>query len=681
MKTLSLPIALATMLALGGPLRAEESGGPPPGIDERTEGMVRMEGFVDLYWDQGTGHLFLEIGRFGEEMLYQVSLASGLGSNSIGLDRGQLGGTHLLRAERVGPRVLLVERNFGFRALSDNPDEVRAVEEAFTPSVFWGFEVEAESDGRVLVDATDFFLRDTHRASQRINQADEGDFALDASRSVFHLPRTRSFPKNSEVETLLTFTSSKPGRLVRSVAANPRAVTVRQHHSFVELPDDGYTSRVSDPRIGTLDLRFFDYASPIDQPLDKRWALRHRLQKKDPAAERSEAVEPIVYYLDRGVPEPIRSALLEGASWWNEAFEAAGFVDAFRVEMLPEGADPMDLRYNVIHWTHRSTRGWSYGTSVVDPRTGEILKGNVNLGSLRLRQDHLIGTGLAPAPHAACSVSATPGFAYLARATGADPVEMALARVRQLSAHEVGHTLGFPHNYIASTYERGSVMDYPAPLVGIKEKRLDLSGAYATGIGAYDAHAVNWLYREIPSGTDEATALDAIVKDGEERGLRYVDHVDNAFAGAAHEYASVWDNGADLVDELERVLEVRRLGLEGFSASSLPADAPRGDLQRVLLPLYLHHRYQLNAAVQSLGGADYRYALAGDNAPAVIPVSPEKQRRALDLVLRTLDVDFLALPDGVLELLSPGHPTATAAGQAASESSDSRARPASCSTP
>lgn len=662
MKTLASPFVLATVLALAVPLGADEAAGPPPGIEERTEGMVRMEGFIDLYWDEATGHLLLEIDRFGEEMLYQVSLASGLGSNPIGLDRGQLGRTRLLRAERIGPRVLLIERNLGFRALSANPDEVRAVEEAFTPSVFWGFEVEAETGGRVLVDATEFFLRDTHRASRRMNDADEGEFALDSTRSVFHLPRTRAFPKNSEVETLLTFTSSKPGPLVRSVAANPEAVTVRQHHSFVELPEDGYTPRVADPRIGTLDFRFFDYATPIDRPLDVRWALRHRLQKKDPAAERSEPVEPIVYFLDRGVPEPIRSALREGASWWNEAFEAAGFVDAFRVERLPEGADPMDLRYNVIHWTHRSTRGWSYGTSVVDPRTGEILKGNVNLGSLRLRQDHLIGSGLAPSPGAACSFSANPGFAYLARATGADPVEMALARVRQLSAHEVGHTLGFPHNYIASSYERGSVMDYPAPLVRIEEGRLDLSNAYGTGIGAYDAHALNWLYREFLPGTDETVALDAILKDGEERGLRYVDHVDNTFAGAAHEHASVWDNGADLVEELERVLEVRRLGLESFSAAALPADAPRGDLERVLLPLYLHHRYQLNAAVQSLGGADYHYALVDDTEPAVIPVPPDKQRRALELVLRTLDADFLALPERLLELLSPLTPFNDVAG-------------------
>jgi hypothetical protein len=622
--------------------------------------MTHMEGFLVLHWDEATGHLFLEIDRFGEELLYQVSLASGLGSNPIGLDRGRIGDTRVLRAERVGPRVLLVERNYRFRARSSNPDEVRAVEEAFTPSVYWGFEVEAETGGRVLVDATDFFLRDANRSARQIEQAGQGEFQLEGSRSVFHLPRTRSFPKNTEVETLLTFTSSRPGPLVRSVAANPAAVTLRQHHSFIELPDGDYTPREIDPRIGVNPLTFADYATPIDRPLKVQWAVRHRLKKKDPTAQRSEAVEPLVYYLDRGVPEPIRSALLEGASWWNGAFEAAGFVDAFRVEMLPEGADPMDLRYNVIHWTHRSTRGWSYGYSVVDPRTGEILKGNVNLGSLRLRQDVLIGQGLAPSfasGPSACGMSAGPGFAYLAAATGSDPVEMALARVRQLSAHEVGHTLGFPHNYIASTYGgRASVMDYPAPLVGITGGELDLSDAYARGIGVYDELAVRWLYGDFPPGSDEKAALAAIVEEGLREGLRFVGHVDNAFVGAGHPYASVWDNGADLVEELAQVMEVRRLGLEGFGPAAARPGRLLAELESVLVPLYLHHRYQLGAALQSLGGADYTYAVRGDGQVPMKIVPAARQRRALELVLETLSPDFLVLPERILELLPPRTP-------------------------
>ncbi len=637
-----------------------------PSIAERVKGMQRLAGFFDLYWDAVAGKLFWEIDRWEDEFLYQVSLSTGLGSNPVGLDRGQLGGTYILEARRVGPTVLLVEPNYAYRARTNNPDEVRAVEEAFAPSTHWGFEVEAQSGDRVLVDATDFFLRDAHGVALRLEDRGQGDFKLDRSRSVFHLPRTKSFPLNTEVETWLTFTSARPGSLVRSTAASGSAVTVRVHHSLVSLPDDGYRSRAMDPRVGAFGIRFHDYATPIDQELEVRWASRHRLEKKDPAAERSEPVEPIVYYLDRGVPEPIRSALLEGAAWWNEAFEASGYIDAFRVEMLPEDADPMDLRYNMIHWTHRSTRGWSYGSTVVDPRTGEILKGNVNLGSLRLRQDHLLGTGLV-APYASaaepfdpeigvCDLAGGPSFDYLPQvAEGADPVEMALARIRQLSAHEVGHTLGLSHNYIASTYAgRASVMDYPAPLVRIgADGRLDLSDAYAVGAGEYDKFAVAWLYSDFADGVDEEAALEEIIRDGLRRGIRFLTDQDARPPGAAHPLAALWDNGSDPVAALEHEIEVRRIGLASFGERAIRPGAPLASLEEVLVPLYLHHRYQLEATAHSLGGADYSFALRGDGQVPIEIVPGDRQRAALAAMLRTLEPEFLAIPERILELIPP----------------------------
>ena len=629
-----------------------------PSIEEKTRGTTRLEGFFDLYWDSGAGKLYLEIDLWQTEFLYQVSLASGLGSNPVGLDRGQLGGTYVVKAERVGPTVLLIEPNYNYRARSTNPDEVRAVTDAFAPSVHWGFTAIAETGTSVLVDATDFFLRDTHRAALRMEEAGQGSYQLDKTRSVFYLPRTKAFPKNTEVETLLTFTSLKPGPLVTSVAASGDAVTLREHHSFVELPGGGYVPRELDPRIGVFGPSFYDYATPIDRSLAIHFVARHRLKKKNPAAERSEPVAPIIYYIDRGAPEPIRSALIDGASWWNQAFEAAGFVNAFRVEVLPEGADPMDIRYNMIHWTHRSTRGWSYGGAVMDPRTGEILKGNVNLGSLRLRQDYMIAQGLTPPfPQglSGCGASFAPGFEYLAElADGGDPVAMSLARVRQLSAHEVGHTLGFPHNYIASTYGRASVMDYPAPFVRITpDGKLDLKDAYAAGIGEYDKLAVNWLHREFPSGTDEKAGLNRIAEDGLKRGLRFMDHIDNAFVGAGHSLASVWDNGGDLVSELKREIEVRRIGLRSFGPQVIRPGEPMSDLERVFVPLYLHHRFQLNAAVQSLGGADYTYALRGDGQVPIRILPGAKQREALEAVLATLSVDFLAVPEKIVQMIPP----------------------------
>ncbi len=659
-------VMLGLLLAGGaggafGQASSEESRSPSiPSIEDKTRDMIHLEGFFDLYWDDSTGKLFWELDQWdNDQFLYQVSLASGLGSNPVGLDRGQLGRTHVLEPRRVGPTVLLVEPNYRYRARSNNPDEVRAVQDAFAPSTHWGFEVVAESGTRVLVDGTDFFLRDAHGIAKTLEDAGQGSFQLDRSRSVIHLPRTKAFPLNTEIETLLTFTSTRPGELVRSTAASGDAVTLRVRYSLVRLPRGGYEPRRADPRVGAFGVSFKDYATPIDEKLDVMWVARHRLQKKDPTAAISEAIEPLVYYLDRGAPEPIRSALLRGAYWWDAAFDEAGFVDAFRVELLPADADPMDLRYNMIHWTHRSTRGWSYGGSVVDPRTGEILKGNVNLGSLRLRQDYLLGKGLSPTSGSGlggCGLGGGPTFEYLVQVGSQnDPVEMALARVRQLSAHEVGHTLGLAHNYIASTYAgRASVMDYPAPLVEITpDGRLDLSNAYGVGVGEYDKFAVKWLYSDFAPGTDEQTALEAIVKDGLDRKIRFITDRDARPAGAAHSLASLWDNGADPIEMLRHEIQVRRIGLEAFGPEAIRLDDPMSSLEKVLVPLYLHHRYQLEAVMHSIGGADYNYALRGDGQMAITMVPGQAQREALDVVLSTLDPVFLAIPERVLRMIPP----------------------------
>jgi hypothetical protein len=493
----------------------------------------------------------------------------------------------------------------------------------------------------------------------------QGTFTLDRARSAIHLDATRSFPENTEVEAILTFTSRNPGSLVQGVAATGGAVTLRQHHSLIRLPGPGFETRIADPRVGVNGPTLYDYATPIDADLRVRLSARHRLERSDVDAERSTAVEPIVYYVDPGTPEPVRSALVEGAAWWNDAFEEAGFIDGFQVRVLPEGIDPQDIRYNMIHWTHRRTRGYSYGNTVIDPRTGEIIRGVVNLGSLRLRQDYLHGQGMIPPFPAGISApeqdgslgefADAPAYEYLAQvAPRSDAVEMALDRVRQLSAHEVGHTIGFPHNYMASAYGRESVMDYPAPYVQIDSRGdIDLSNAYVQRIGEYDKLSVNWLYREFPAGTDETAALAAIAQDGVRRGLIYMGHSNNNFIVAGHQFASVWDNGSNLVDHLQLEIDVREIGLRNFGTDVLRSGQPLSDLELVLLPLYMHHRFQLRAAVQTLGGADYRYALKGDGQTPLTIIPGAEQRRALDIVLSTLDVDFLALSPSVLELLPP----------------------------
>jgi Met-zincin/Domain of unknown function (DUF5117) len=650
-----------------------------PSIDQKTEGMRKIAGFFNLYWDDGSGHLYWELGDMGQEFLYVISMGSGLGSNPIGIDRGQVRGSHVIRPMRVGPRVLFFEPNYAFMASSPNATERDAVRDAFAPAIQWGFDIVAQSGGHVLVDGTDFFLRDARNVTSQIQRSGQGTFKLDKSRSALYMASTKSFPENTEVEAILTFTSDNPGRLVRGVAADAGAITLREHHSFVKLPDDGYQTRIADPRIGVNGPNMYDYAKPIDQDMHIRLVARHRLQKKDPNAARSEAVEPIVYYVDAGTPEPVRSALVEGAGWWNQAFEAAGYINAFQVKVLPDSVDSQDVRYNMIHWTHRRTRGYSYGNSIVDPRTGEIIRGVVNLGSLRLKQDYLHGEGLvAPFPSGISSdgggsvfdgrandswddglgsadMSAAPDFEYLAQvAPNSDALEMALARVRQLGAHEVGHTLGFPHNYIASSYGRESVMDYPAPLIQIDSNgNLDLSNAYIRRIGEYDKLAVNYLYRQFAPGRDEAQALDSIVRWGMDRGLRYMGHTDNVFYGAGHPLAGVWDNGANMVDQLQLEIRVRQIGLDRFGTDVIRPGEPLSRLEYVLLPLYMHHRFQLRSAVESLGGADYRNPVRGDGQTPFTIVPGAEQRRALDVALSTLTPDFLALPRRIVEMIPP----------------------------
>lgn len=664
-------IALFILLLTLAPASAQGERQGRKSFAELTRGLQKLDGYFPLYWDAEGGKLLLEIPRFDSDFLYQVSLPTGVGSNPLGLDRGQLGGTRVVHFERVGPKVLLVEPPQRFRAITADAAERRAVAESFAHSVIWGFKVEAAEGARVLVDATAFFLRDAHGVAERLRESNQGQYKLDESRSAFYLPRTKAFPKNTEVETTLTLTTDvRPGALVRETVPNPQAVTVRQHHSLVELPDGNYKPRKLDPRVGVNAVEFYDYASPFNGPLEKRWIVRHRLEKRNPQAAVSEAVKPIVYYVDSGAPEPIRSALVEGASWWAQAFEAAGFRDAFQVKILPPDVDPMDVRYHVINWVHRSTRGWAYGSGVIDPRTGEIIKGVVTLDSQRIRQDSLIGTGLVPVFGDAtrgmgsnwlgCEMGAVSDDAeYLAPLDPAsDPVRMSLARIRQLSAHEVGHTLGLAHNFAASTYGRASVMDYPAPLVEIKDGRLDLSNAYSVGIGTYDKFAITYAYAQFAAGADEAAELEKVLSEGMRAGMLFISDDDARPAGAAHPLASLWDNGADPVASLRHEMEVRRIALRQFGLANVPAGTPLSLLEAKFLPLYLHHRYQLQAAVKSVGGLYYTYAVktaAGGPSPAEVQqiVPAARQRDALAAVLDTLKVEELAVPPRILQLIPP----------------------------
>jgi hypothetical protein len=632
--------------------------------------MRKIDGYFPLYWDERTGSLFLEIPRFDNDFLYAGGLAAGLGSNDIGLDRGQEGQGHVVSFERIGPKVLLVQGNESFRSSSSNPAERRSVEDSFAKSVLWGFTVAAESNGHVLVDASDFFLRDGQGAGNALRP---GTYRVDRTRSAFYLERTKAFPKNSEIEVTLTFANEAVGGrggggagpaqgppaigagagggaaggrggglfsgTVASVTPVAEAVTLREHYSLVELPDGNYTPRLDDPRAGYGGLEYVDYSTPIGEPMVKRYLHRHRIEKKDPNAEISEPVKPIQYWVDPGAPEDVKKALVEGASWWNQAFEAAGFKNGFQVAVLPDGVDPMDIRYNMINWVHRSTRGWSTGGTVSDPRTGEIIKGTVTLGSLRDRQDYMIFEGLL-SPYT--NGTEKPDILY----------QMALARIRQLAAHEVGHTLGLGHNYYDSTKGWISVMDYPHPQEELRaDGSLDISHAYPARIGDWDKVSINYGYRQLPKG-DEAAALGKILDDAWAQDLRYLTNQDLD----AHPRVDQWSNGVNQADELTRIMKIRRAALDKLGEHTIRNGAPMATIEEPLVPIFMYHRYTVESASHMVAGQDYIYAMRGDGRTPVKWAPAADQRKALEALSVTLKPSELTVPKQILDAIPPRPP-------------------------
>ncbi len=608
---------------------------------EGKKDLQSFEGYFNFHYSPSEDKIYLEVNQLETEFLYTHFLASGLGSNDIGLDRGQIGDGVVVKFIKSGNKLLLLQPNQNFRAITENELEKKSVEEAFAKSVLFGFPIKETKGETYIIDLTPFLLQDAHHVAYRLKKAKEGTYKLDKTRSTLWLENTKAFPKNVEFEALLTFVGEPTGKNLVSVAPDVTAITVVQHHSFVELPDNKYQPRVFDPRSGSYDMAYMDYATPIWEPIKKRFIYRHRLEKKHPEAEISEAVEPIIYYLDPGTPEPVRSALLEGASWWNEAFEAIGYKNGFQIKMLPEDADPLDLRYNVIQWVHRSTRGWSYGGSISDPRTGEIIKGHVSLGSLRIRQDFLIAQALINQPFA----ERDDNYQQM--------LEMALARIRQLAAHEVGHTLGFSHNFAASTTGRSSVMDYPHPMLKLEKGKVVFTDAYDTGIGDWDKVTVAYSYSDIPKGKDEKTYLNSILDKAFKSGLQYITDADARPQGSAHVKAHLWDNGKNATEELENILAIRKQAIANFSVDNIRNGEPYSVLEDVFVPLYFYHRYQTDAAVKLIGGLDYNYAVKGSDGLVVEVVSKEKQEQALTSVLKTLEPKTLLIPEDKLKLFPP----------------------------
>ena len=632
---LSLLIFFSMTLCIGYGQRKRKSISPPPPPPVSVFSVGKeYKGFFDFSYNDDTGSLHLKVDKNNQvdkPFLYVNGLSAGIGSNDIGLDRGQLGNERVVHFSKMGDKLMLVQPNLDYRSTSDNPLEQASITQAFAQSVLFGFSIVEATADYYIIDMTSFLMQDAHGVAQRLKSSKQGNYSVDKSRSAISLGRTKNFPDNSEFDVLLTFSGNPQGGLIRSVTPSANSVSVHQHHSFVKLPDVPFKTRKFDPRSGAIPFSYNDYSTPVNESTRKVFTLRHRLEKKDPNAPMSEAVEPIVYYLDNGTPEPVRSALLEGGAWWNQAFEAAGYSNAFQLKILPDDADPMDVRYNVIQWVHRSTRGWSYGASVVDPRSGEILKGHVSLGSLRIRQDFMIAQALTDAPYANGKTDDSPMLA------------LALARIRQLSAHEIGHTLGFAHNFAASVKDRASVMDYPHPTLELEDGMIRYDDAYAIGIGDWDKVSVKYAYSDFPEGVNETQALNSILEKSSAEGHRFISDRDARPIGGAHPYAHLWDNGTTAVEEYENLLSIRELAMKNFSIDQLKEGEPISVLRDRLVPLYFLHRYQLEAIVKLIGGQEYDYGVKGAKLNAVKTVPVGEQRAALKAITNSMAASSLSI--------------------------------------
>ncbi len=604
-------------------------------VSNPLSGLEHRAGFIDLYVDTKTNRVLAKLPKAADDgtalrFIHTARLTAGLGSNPVGLDRGWGQGGSVVVFRKFGDKVVLEKENLSYRANPDNPLEARAVKESFATSFIGTAKIVSQKDG-LVVDLTDFLTRDILGLKQHLSDTGQGSFSIVKDRTVIDTKNVFAFPDNIEVDVFITLSSADPGREVATTAANGTDATLIQHHSFVRLPEDGYTPLPSDPRVGVVEETHYNYSAALDAPIETRFARRYRLEKDADG----KVINPIVYYIDSGAPEPIRGALLEGARWWEKAFEAAGYPGGYRVEILPEDAHLLDIRYNVVQWVHRQTRGWSYGGGVSDPRTGEMLKGHVNLGSLRVRQDRMIFEGLI-------------GTDKTGSGADDDPIELALDRIRQLSAHEVGHALGFAHNFAASTYDKGSVMDYPSPDIRVTNGQMDFSNAYGVGVGPWDEFTTTWLYGDL-----DAQARAALVKASIDDGLLYVADTNARSVGTGHPEGNVWDNRADPVTGLKDAMAVRALALANFGADRISEGQPISDLNKVIVPVYLYHRYQVAAASKVIGGMRFNYGLRGDGQPPAQIVSPAKQREALTEILKTLDAQALDIQDSTLNLLTP----------------------------
>jgi hypothetical protein len=625
-------VSFALAMALSTPGIAAAPTAPP--ADAQAE-----KPLLDVQPDQKTGKIVATFPKpdsdgVSARYIYLTQLETGLGSAPIGLDRAAASDTRILVFRRVGKKVAAEVENSRFVANRGDADEKKAARDSFATSILWMGDVIANKpDGSYTVDLSGFLARDDLGIVQAIKRGGGGEYKFVPELSAADQNFVKVFPKNAEFAARLTFRSDEPKPEVSNIIGG-NTVSLIEHHSLIALPPPGFVPR-TDPYGYSLGRQQLDFSTPLGAPVVVELARRFRLEKTDPTAARSPVKKPIVFYIDRGAPEPVRTALVEGVSWWKQAFDEAGFVDAFKVVVMPEGADPLDVRYNVVNWVDRATRGWSYGQPIDDPRTGEIIKGSVLLGSLRARQDMMIFQALV-------------GAGLTGTGDPNDPITATLARIRQLGAHEVGHAIGLSHNFAASTQGRYSVMDYPAPRITLENGLPSLRDAYGVGVGPWDKFMIKWLY-----GARTDAEAQPILAQARAAGLRFVADDDARPVDSAHPEGALWDDSADPVAELRRMMEVRRVAVERFGNASIPAGQSLADLRRAFVPIWLLDRYQIEAAAKSLGGVNFPYIVNGENAAAQT-VAGSTQWAALYALIDTMTPQELTVPARLQPMLSAG---------------------------
>lgn len=568
----------------------------------------------------------------GDYVLIHSTILGGVGLSSVGVDRGAVGPSLLCRIDAAGTSAAVTAVSTAFGSMDLDGPGPRAARDSFAEAVISHCATDGGECDLSAVATFDFL-----NVARMLSNAKGQVFHIDDGRS--RVTRVVRYPDCLRIDAVLTFcprdTVPEPAAQTghSPVARRPTplgfpapldAVSIRQQVVIRRLPEPGYRPVPFDPTVGeTSHFATHDFDRLLERDSFVPLASRFRL---DPGGGRE-----IVFYLDPAIPNPLRDAIREGAGWWRAAFLRAGFGPCFRVADLPDDVDIEDPRINLVLWVHRGDRGWSFGSTQIDPRTGEILRGLVVLGSQRVEEVRAIAEGVL-CPYATDRVE--------------DVFDVVLARMRQLAVHEVGHALGLAHNFASHLHSELSVMDYPGPRFVVDEAgRIDHTRAYSSGLGPWDFRQIAALYTD---GWREERPGEAGGDD-----TLYITDADSRVDDAANGESGTWITRGQPFDEMRRVLAVRSRALELFSEGVAAPGSDSGEIVRRFMLVYLMHRYQVIALAKVIGGSRRRYARVEREgfAGRESVLDPAMQRQALHDLGPLFEPAFLRVPPRLVNLL------------------------------